>query len=83
MGLPGEGIEHAPNGDAREDTVVAPEAHVDCLKGCGHRQGCGTKGGIYFRPWKNGHFMAHARSEGAFLSVLHPITHNPAYYKRL
>lgn len=46
MGLPGEGVEHAPDGDAGEDTVVAPEAHVDHLKGRGHRQGCGTRGDV-------------------------------------
>lgn len=43
VGLPGEGVEHAPDGNAGEDTVVAPEAHVDRLKGRGHRQGCGTR----------------------------------------
>lgn len=46
MSLPGEGIEHAPDGDAGEDAVVAPEAHVDRLEGCGHRQCCGTSCGV-------------------------------------
>lgn len=43
VGLPGERIEHAPDGDAGQDTVVAPESHVDRLEGRGHRQGCGTR----------------------------------------
>ena len=43
MGLPGEGVEHAPDGDAGEDTVVAPEAQVDGLEGRGDRQGCQTR----------------------------------------
>ena len=43
MGLPGEGIEHAPNGNAGEDTVVAPDAQVDGLEGRGHGQRCGTR----------------------------------------
>lgn len=43
MGLPGKGIEHATDGDAGEDAVVAPEAQVDSLEGRGHRQGCGTR----------------------------------------
>lgn len=46
MSLPGEGIEHAPDGDAGEDAVVAPEACVDGLEGCGHGQGCGTRCGV-------------------------------------
>lgn len=41
--LPGEGVKHAPDGDAGEDRVVAPEAQVDGLEGRGHSQGCWTR----------------------------------------
>lgn len=51
MGLPGEGVEHAPDGDAGEHAVIAPEAHVDGLEGCGHCQGCGTRCGVSGWIW--------------------------------
>jgi hypothetical protein len=43
VGLPGEGVEHAPDGDTGEDAVVTAEAQVDRLEGRSHRQGCGTR----------------------------------------
>lgn len=44
MGLPGQGVEHAPDGDAGQGTVVVVQAKVDAVKrGC-NAQGCETKG---------------------------------------
>lgn len=51
MRLPGKGVEHAADGDAGEDAVVAPEASVDHLKGRGQCQGCGTRCGAFGWFW--------------------------------
>lgn len=44
MGLPGQGVEHAPDGDAGQGTVVVVQAKVDAVKRGRNAQGCETKG---------------------------------------
>lgn len=76
MGLPGEGVEHAPDGDAGEDAVVTPEAHVDHLEGRGHCQGCGTRCGVsgWFWVTAQRHLVAGAGTQGGLIPAVPPDT---------
>lgn len=47
MCLPGQGVEHAPNGNAGQGTVVVVQAKVDAVKrGC-NAQSCRTKARLW------------------------------------
>lgn len=77
MGLPGEGVEHAPDGNAGEDAVVTPEAHIDHLKGRGHCQGCGIRCGVSSWFWVTAQ-RHHVAGAGTRVASFQPFPLTPA-----